>query len=572
MIVLGIHDGHNAAACLLMDGKVMGAVQEERFSRIKNHDGFPFKSVEFLLRGQGIDPKDVDCVSLNGRHMPFPRTRADLLEQFKKSGTTVSGLKRVLRHTPVNLLFRKVRKNTRLQRLREAGFGEGQAVFIEHHTAHAAAAFWGSPWRSGRVLVLTCDAAGDDLCGSASVWEEGRMGRIVAIPESHSLGMVYAMVTFLMGMVPNEHEYKLMGLAPYCRREDAERVASRLRRLLCFPQNGTLGWVRGRGVPDLFLSFGFLRELLELERMDAVAGGLQKWTEEILTGWVARCVQRTGISRVALSGGVFMNVKSNQAIAFLPEVRELFVFPSCGDESNSFGAAFAAYADRKRADEPPIQPLGNLYLGPESTESEIEKVLLETGECYDVRRPPDITEQIADLLASGEIVARFHGRTEFGARALGNRSILADPQRMETVRRINEMIKSRDFWMPFAVSINREYESKYIHNPKQIPAPYMMITFPTTSLADEIRAGIHAYDETVRPQLLERSWNPEYHRIIEAFCARTGRGAVLNTSFNLHGSPIVNSPQDAMDVFARSGLQHVAIGSYLVSKAEPASD
>ena len=566
MKVLGIHDGHNASACLLADGKVLGAVQEERFSRVKNHDIFPSRAIAHLLREAGIGPGDVDRIALNGRHLPRSRTREDLLRQFEESSDLVSRCRGLLRHSPVNSIYRRARRATRLRNLQRAGFEGRQAAFVDHHRAHAAAAYWGSPWREGPVLVLTCDAAGDDLSASASVWEAGRERQLVAVGEADSLGMVYSMVTFLTGMVPNEHEYKLMGLAPYAHAGEVERVCAKFRTLLSFPANGSVGWVRGRGVPDLFHSYRFLRNLLERDRMDAVAGGLQKFTEEMLTGWARRCIARTGVRKVALGGGVFMNVKANQAIAALPEVEDIFIFPSCGDESNAFGAAYAAYTDNRSSRDPPIEPLGPLYLGPRARDGEVERLLATGASGLVVRRMADPAVEVAELLARGEIVARFRGRTEFGARALGNRSILADPERVEGVRTINEMIKSRDFWMPFALTINREHEGEYVLNPKGLMAPYMMITFPTTAAVGKIRAGTHPYDDTVRPQILDEVWNPEYHRLIDAFRTRTGKGAVLNTSFNLHGSPIVNTPADALDVFRRSGLKYLALEEYLVGK------
>jgi carbamoyltransferase len=567
MIILGIHDGHNASACLLMDGRVAGAVQEERFSRIKNDDCFPFRSVTCLLREAGLTPANVDYVAMNGRHMPLPRGREGLLKQFNASGSTRSRIRRALRRTPLNRIFRKERQESRLANTREAGFDAGRIVFVEHHTAHAAAAYWGSPWRREPVLVLTCDAAGDDLSGTVSVWQDGKARRLAAVEESHSFGMIYALVTFLMGMVPNEHEYKIMGLAPYARKEDAERVGAKFGALLSLSANGDLGWTRARGVPDLFLAGRHLERVLRLERFDAVAAGLQKFTEEFLAEWADRCVRRTGIGKVALGGGVFMNVKANQAIAALPGVSDLFIFPSCGDESNAFGAAYAQYASLRAANQPPIEPLGPLYLGPESKPGDVEAALRRQGGFFRVSRPGNMAQAIAALLAAGEIVARYRGRTEFGARALGNRSILADPESLATVKTINEMIKSRDFWMPFAVSINKEYEQEYIVNPKRLAAPYMMITFATTGAVGTIRAGTHPYDGTVRPQIVYKDWNPEYHALIEAFRSKTGKGAVLNTSFNLHGHPIVNTAAEALDVFARSGLRHLALEDYLVSKS-----
>jgi carbamoyltransferase len=312
-----------------------------------------------------------------------------------------------------------------------------------------------------------------------------------------------------------------------------------------------------------------LRDRLDLKRFDLICAGLQLWTERLLAEWVRRAVRATGIHKVALSGGIFMNVKANKAIGELDEVEDLFVFPSCGDETNTMGAAFAVYRRRKRPEDPPIEPLGPIYWGPAPSENEIRATLEAAEADFRWERPPDIAERAAESLARGEIVARVDGRLEFGARALGNRSILADPSRNDVIRRINEMIKSRDFWMPFACSILAEREADYIRNPKRLAAPYMILTFDTTERAGEIAAGTHPQDGTCRPQIVARDWNPAYWELIRAFEARSGIGAVLNTSFNLHGHPIVNTAAEALDVMRRSGLNNLVLGPYWVEKKAP---
>jgi carbamoyltransferase len=263
-----------------------------------------------------------------------------------------------------------------------------------------------------------------------------------------------------------------------------------------------------------------------------------------------------------------MNVKANKRIMELPEVESVYVFPSCGDETNSFGAAFLVYAHERTRKGLPIdsEPMGPLYLGSEFDDGEIKAVLKE----YPFRHQyvETIEKEIAYLLAKGEIVARFKGRMEFGARALGNRSILADPSRREVIRTINDMIKNRDFWMPFAPSILAERAPDYLINPKNIAAPYMVMAFDTACNTDQFCASVHPYDRTVRPQVVNASWNPGYYSLLKEFEKLTGRGAILNTSFNLHGHPIVCTPRDALQVFSDSGLRFMGIGNFLVEKHE----
>jgi carbamoyltransferase len=280
---------------------------------------------------------------------------------------------------------------------------------------------------------------------------------------------------------------------------------------------------------------------------------------------------RYGGERLALGGGVFMNVKANMLLAGEEWVRELFAFPSCGDESNAVGAAYLAYLQlcARGGVEPRWSPFGPAYLGPAVTAEEVEAVIRsrDLATRYAVSEHERIEEKIADLLVSDGVVARCHGRMEFGARALGNRSILANPSDHRVVSLINRMIKNRDFWMPFAPTILREREADYLVNPKGLASPYMMLAFATNpKRRDEIAAAIHPHDATARAHILDEAWNPGYHRVIREFEGRTGIGAVLNTSYNLHGEPLVCSAADAVDTFERSGLPHLALDRFLISK------
>ena len=293
--------------------------------------------------------------------------------------------------------------------------------------------------------------------------------------------------------------------------------------------------------------------------------------EESLLRWARLMHERHGAERLALGGGVFMNVKANMRLAEEEWVRDLFVFPSCGDESNAVGAAYLGYLDLcARLGRPPApQPFGPAYLGPTLDDAEAEALIRtrDVAARHRVSEPAQIEDRIAELLVSDGVVARCAGRAEFGARALGNRSILANPSDFRVVSVINRMIKNRDFWMPFAPSVLRERESDYIVNPKGLASPYMMLAFATNpKRRDEITAAVHPHDGTARAHLVDEAWNPGYHRVIREFERRTGIGAVLNTSFNLHGEPLVGSPADALDTFERSGLPHLALGRFLISK------
>jgi carbamoyltransferase len=364
-----------------------------------------------------------------------------------------------------------------------------------------------------------------------------------------------------------EHEYKVMGMAPYAPEKYARRAEEALREIFDLET--------GRPARFRWLAPGeryqlLLRAMVGL-RFDWVAGGAQRLLEDVLLRWARLMKERYGGGRVALGGGVFMNVKANMLLGQEDWVEDLFAFPSCGDESNAVGAAYLGYLQECERRGLPATPrsFGPAYLGPSVTDEDAEAVIRARGleGQYKVGYHDRIEERIAELLVSDGVVARCAGRMEFGARALGNRSILANPSDHRVVGLINRMIKNRDFWMPFAPTVLAERAGDYLVNPKGLASPYMMLAMPTRPEArDALAAAIHPQDATARPQILERDWNPEYHAVIREFERRTGVGAVLNTSFNLHGEPIVGGAADAVDTFERSGLPHLAIGHWLLSK------
>jgi carbamoyltransferase len=584
MIVLGISETHCATAAILRDGAVVGCASEERFTRLKNDAGYPRLAVDALLRECGLRAEQIDLVVLAGRQAYarewMNRVLHDAAYAREYYGVRLDeprgGVGKRARKLGARLgLVEPARGKFTLsddERLglvtSHLGLGQDRIATRDHHTCHAAAAYFGSSFGGAPALVLTNDNSGDGLCATASSAGGTTLERREATPSAAgSLGSFYSFVTLLLGMKFGEHEYKVMGMAPYASAGATERAAAALDEVFGLTEDtpATFAW-RRRGSRYRLL----LDATLGL-RFDAIAGGAQRVVEESLLRWARLMRERHGAERLALGGGVFMNVKANMRLAEEEWVRDLFVFPSCGDESNAVGAAYLGYLDLcARLGRPPApQPFGPAYLGPSLDDAEAETLIRtrDVAARHRVSEPAQIEDRIAELLVSDGVVARCAGRMEFGARALGNRSILANPSDFRVVGVINRMIKNRDFWMPFAPSVLRERENDYLVNPKGLASPYMMLAFATNpKRRDEITAAVHPHDGTARAHLVDEAWNPGYHRVIREFERRTGIGAVLNTSFNLHGEPLVGSPADALDTFERSGLPHLALGRFLISK------
>jgi carbamoyltransferase len=581
MIVLGITETHCATAAILRDGAIVGCASEERFTRLKNDAGYPRLAVDALLRELGLTPRDIDLVALAGSRayarewMNRVLHDADYAREYYgvRLDEPAHGLERRVRKLGARVGLTETARGkldlSEADRLAfvtdHLGIDRARILAYDHHLCHAAAAYYGSPFAGERALVLTNDNAGDGLCATASTAEGTTLTRHEAVPSAPgSLGSLYSFVTLLLGMKFGEHEYKVMGLAPYAPAKQADRAYAALQSVFGLEPTtpARFAWKK-RGA-----RYRLLLETTLGIRFDAVAAGAQRMVEESLLGWARLMRERHGGDRLALGGGVFMNVKANGLLAEEPWLRDLFVFPSCGDESNAVGAAYLGWLERAGVHATPLS-FGPAYLGPGIDSAHVEALIRERDLAgkYRVSEHERVEERIAELLVSDGVVARCAGRMEFGARALGNRSILANPSDHRVVGTINRMIKNRDFWMPFAPSILRERESDYVVNPKGLASPYMMLAFATNpKRRDEIVAALHPQDATARAHLVDEAWNPGYHRVIREFERRTGVGAVLNTSFNLHGEPLVGSPEDALDTFERSGLPHLALDRWVISK------
>src|SRR5438128_8162262 len=427
MIVLGISETHCATAAVLKDGAIVGCASEERFSRLKNDAGYPRRAVDALLHDLALAPRDIDRVVLAGARIPsyewmnrvmrdetdmgryyavgLGAPRRALTGRARKFGAKLGLLDPAPGKAPLTDGERRGHVTSHLR------LADERVSFVDHHTCHAAAAYFGSPFAGRPALVLTNDNSGDGLCGTVSSASGVGLTRHEATPSGPgSLGSFYTLVTLLLGMKPGEHEYKVMGLAPYAPARETERAVAALGTTFAMTEGTPCRFEWRRRGP---LYRAMLEATLGL-RFDGIAGGAQHMLEEALVRWVRLARQRYGGERVALGGGVFMNVKANMLIAEESWLGDLFVFPSCGDESNAVGAAYLGHALLcERAGLPvKLRPFGPAYLGPGLESADVERLIRQRDLAtrYRVSEPTAIEEKIAELLVSDGVVARVAGR------------------------------------------------------------------------------------------------------------------------------------------------------------------
>jgi carbamoyltransferase len=596
MVILGIHCGHNASAALMRDGVVVAAAQEERFSKRKNQVAFPAQAIRFLaqthlggnfgridrvaLAGRLVDPTGLAV----GRYSAFsvadhirenhlywrkvfyegaPNDGSYWREMFERGENlnydhNVDVAKMMAMSLPD--AFDYISKTGRQEAMKAAFGWDGAYDFIDHHACHAHYAFRGQEvpadaWDD--VLILTADARGDNWDWSASSVDRSGTVSNIAGGFEMSVARIYRFVTLILGMKPNEHEYKLMGLSSYSKSASHIRETEKVFFELLDFRNGA--FASDRPLKDNYFD---LKERLEGHRFDNVAAAVQNWASAVTRAWIAHWVARTGRRYLCFAGGLSMNIKMNGNIVRMPELKGFYVPASGGDETNSIGACYASAQMNALAS----TSLAHVYLCPMSERPEDADWRVGIANAH--ASPDDYAvadgvdaDGLASLLAAGHVVARCVGPMEFGARALGNRSILADPSRPEIVKTINDSIKNRDFWMPFTPSILVERVRDYLVFPKEnIDSPYMTIGFESTALArKEIPAGLHSGDHSARPQFVSRDRNLAYWALISAFEKRTGIGALLNTSLNLHGDPMNSTVADAARTLALSDLDFLAL-------------
>lgn len=580
MNILGIHYGHNASITIFKDNKIIFCQSEERLNRLKNSNGFPYRTLDFVYKNI-ILPEEIDFAVCsqqtvfgylylkqhnfssfeNGDYLDPILLRKGIRQKIK---TTNIGWK--LQEFKIKLIENKSsllqeRDNYFSQNLR---IPTDKIVHLNHHLAHAYSTVPNiTEW--DQALIFTLDGVGDWTSATVNTYKNGEVKYISKTNHLNSFGYFYSAITQMLGMKAGAHEFKVMGLAPYANRKYYQSIMKDIQDIINVNDSGE--WVSKIFPSEINSS---LEPIIKFKRFDNIAGAIQELTEILVVKWVDYWIKKTDIHNVALSGGVFMNVKVNQKVLELDNVSKLYVMPSAADESSTVGCVYwGAMNLKRRNSEYKIEPLTDLYLGINYSDEQIEKTFKETqaSERYIIEKCENINTIVAKLLADNKIVARCTGPMEFGARALGNRSILANANFLENLNVINSAIKSRDFWMPFCPSIIAEDEEKYIINPKRLYAPYMCITFNSTLVGrNELKAAVHPKDFTLRPQIVKKDWNQDFYEILSEFKKITGIGGLLNTSFNLHGEPNVCTPYDAIKTLDNSGLSILAINNFLLTK------
>ena len=594
MKILSITLEKCSGCALLIDNEIVFATSEERYSRIKSDSSFPMQSILHALKFAKIEGSDLDQVIICGNMLSLipsltnEYSTLDVDEQLKLmkdywyptlvEKKSISFLELIrdkinLDQYPFNTEFAKdfdyfALENpytdddakhvshffkTVLSDLLK--IEQSKIIHMEHDWCHAAYAFYASPIRDGNTLVVTADAWGDDLSGSISIFdkEKNQLKRIKEYShKDFQLARIYRYTTLYLRMLSNEHEYKVMGLAPYytgSKREEVEKIFDKMLTL------DGIEFHFNKEIPDIF---NFLENNLNTFRFDHIASGLQKFTEKILVNWFTNLVDEYDSKSVVFSGGISMNVKANMLISNIPKIENFFVCGAGTDETLPIGACYH-HAELNGVS--PL-PLETMYLGEKVEYDENEINALKN---YKISKYTSV-EQILSHVLDNKIIAVCRGRMEMGQRALGNRSIIADPRNTENIQKINQSIKMRDFWMPFAPVVLFEKQEELLINTKKIDSPFMTITFNTIDGKKKIPVAIHQSDQTARAQILRKNQNPELWDLISKFYDKTGVPALVNTSFNLHGKPIVNNLQDALHVFENSGLDVLWLENHIIEK------
>jgi carbamoyltransferase len=579
---------HDAAACLVRDGQIIAAAQEERFTRKKHDPGFPSNAVAYCLREGHLGAKDLDYVAFYDKPMlKFER----ILESFL--GVTPFGLRSFITAMPI---WVKEKLFTRELIRRQLEGYEGKILFAEHHESHAASAFYPSPFEE--AAILTMDGVGEWATTSYGLGRGKNLELQAELHYPHSLGMLYSAFTYYTGFKVNSGEYKVMGLAPY---GEPKYVKLILDELVDLKEDGSFkmnmayfNYLKGLTMTNGAFSrlFGGARRTPEsslTQREMDLAASIQKVTEEIMLRMARHVHKVTGMENLCLAGGVALNCVGNGRVLREGPFKQLWIQPAAGDAGGALGVALLVHhqvlgEERQRA--PQGDSMKGSYLGPAFGDDEIQAYLDSIGAPYRKLDHTELIREAACLLSQEKIVGWLQGRMEFGPRALGARSILGDPRSPRTQAVMNLKIKFRESFRPFAPSVLREHVKDYFD--LDADSPYMLLVAPVKKerqipMGEEHRAlfgieklnvprsdipAVTHLDYSARIQTVDGVTNRAYYDLLKEFQAQTGCPVLVNTSFNVRGEPIVCSPSDAYRCFMRTEMDNLVLGSFLLEKAD----
>ncbi len=558
MLTIGINYSqmHDSSACIERDGELLFAVAEERISRVKHDARFPHLAVEACLKFAGATAAEVDEVCF-GWQRPGALFRHDL--RCYATGRLPMTYLNVLNSTRYFLSMWHQESGAKVF-ARKFGPAKARMRFVDHHLAHAISAYGFSGFDDSAIVIMDGRGAWE----ATSIWHgrDGRIEHVLTIPFPNSIGGFYSAFTDYLGFTPNSDEWKVMGLAPYGKpgvnldafiNPEAAPYRVHTKRL----NNGRTG--NASGIAAVLGPPRAAESEIE-ERHKNIAYAVQDYCERAMMSVVRLALAKTKSRNLCLAGGVALNSKANGKILASGIVEKIFVQPAASDDGVALGAAFAPYLDH--GGRLPIRAMRHAYLGPSFDDEAIETALKTYKLRYSRMDDPAVTG--AELLVQGKILGWFQGRMEFGPRALGSRSILADPRDPEMTAKVNNAVKFREWWRPFAPSITKEAAADFVESATD--SPFMILTAQVRAEKRGVIPAVTHVDGSARPQTVEREVNPLYWRLIDEFGKRTGVPVVMNTSFNLRGEAIVHTPTDAVRTFFSSGMDALLIGSFLVEK------
>jgi carbamoyltransferase len=558
MITLGLNYSqmHDSSACLVRDGELLFAVAEERISRLKHDARFPALAIQACLDFAKIKPDQVDEVCV-GWQTPGATYRHDLkLYLAGKWPITYLDVLNSTRHF-ASMQHQHGGANPFA---RQFAASKARFRFVDHHLAHALSAYSYSGFDDSAIIVMDGRGAWE----ATSIWRgtKGRVYPVLTIDWPDSLGLFYAAFTGFLGFVPNSDEWKVMGLAPYGK---PGVDLSMFLDLQTSPYKANVDLLNGTGSNPYAgwpKALGSGREpesdINDLHK--GIAYAVQDLCETAMMNVVRLALQKTGSKNLCLAGGVALNSKANGKIVASGLVQNIFVQPAASDDGVALGAALAPFLDGGQR--LPLKPMRHAYLGPSFDDDAIAANLT----TYKIRaqRLPDPAATAAELLSQGKILGWYQGRMEFGPRALGSRSIIADPRDPKMNAKVNNAVKFREWWRPFAPSFKKEAAPEYLES--AYDSPFMILTAQVRPEKRAIIPSVTHVDGSARPQTVEKEINPLYYRLIDEFGKRTGVPVIMNTSFNLRGEAIVHTPTDAIRTFFSSGMDALILGSFLVEK------